>query len=76
MTTDQRFGILTSLISVLAAGILGMLFTMVRDHFTLVELVKNVRTLVDEKDEDHRGINERLTWLERRELKQYRSQQR
>jgi hypothetical protein len=64
--------ILTTFTGILAAGVLGLLVTMIRDHFVLAELVTDVKQLVTEKDKAHTGINERLTYLERRELNDYR----
>jgi hypothetical protein len=72
VNATQRFAILTTVLGILTAGVLGLLVTMIRDHFTLTELVKDVRTLITDKDKDHAGLNERLTYLERKELRQYR----
>ncbi len=72
MSASQRFTIITTLLGILTAGLIGILVTMIRDHYVLTELVKDVKQLVTDKEQAHTGINERLTYLERRELEGYR----
>jgi hypothetical protein len=76
MSTGDRFTIIVSLLGIMVAGVIGLLVTMIRDHYTLAALAADMRDLVVNKEKEHQGINERLTYLERRELTERRRRDR
>lgn len=62
----------STLLGIIASGICAIVLIMVRDHFKLAEVAKDLHELVYTKDQEHMEFKERLTYLERRELSQRR----
>jgi hypothetical protein len=74
MTPDQRFSLIIAVLSLLfvvLTAILGLMVKVIvrftRAEDKIVDMADDMRSLVADKDRAHDAINQRLTWLERRQ---------